>query len=101
MLLALLLVGNTGVIEGTVRDAAGAPVARALVAAVDYANPDNRSDASALVESAADGRFRLEPLTPGEYGLTATSPGRTAVYQGHVKVKSAETARVNLTLGAA
>src|SRR5215470_14629822 len=93
--MASLLLVLVGVIEGTVHDSLGAPVAGATVAAVNYELTVDRSDGAVLAQTGADGSFRLQSLAPGEYGVTATVLGATAAYQGHVRPGT----EVNLVVG--
>jgi hypothetical protein len=60
-------------IEGTMTDG-GSGVAGALVAAISA----TAQDPAAITRSDAQGRFRLGPLAPGKYGVTATVARHTA-----------------------
>ncbi len=63
-------------LAGRVRDATGAPVGGALVAALSLeAGADDRPPV--LAESLADGSFTLPDLRSGRYALSATFPGKT------------------------
>ncbi|MEO7330205.1 MAG: erythromycin esterase family protein [Minicystis sp.] len=64
------------VIDGTVKDPTGAPIAGVLLAAVATYSPRE----SAITRSDAKGAFCFEGIEPGEYGLTATSPELTSTY---------------------
>ncbi len=91
---------KVGRIVGVVRDGSGAPVDGALVAAVPYrpASADATAPA-ALVTSNGGGRFRLDGLAPGEYGVTATQLGRVAAYRGNIVVKVGEAADGDVATG--
>ena len=54
---------------------------------------------AALVTSSGGGRFRLDALAPGEYGVTATQPGRVAAYRGNIVVKAGESAVGDVATG--
>jgi hypothetical protein len=90
-LLALALAGAPGVsvdlgVQGDVRDASGRPVCGAWVAAVrERPGADEESTRPlALARSSCDGRFRLPPLPPGTYGVTASVPARGAAFRAGV-----------------
>lgn len=81
--------GERGSIAGSVRSAGGGPVADALVALlpeVGMGGGDPRFRPAARVRSGADGRFRIEGILPGEYGLTATVAGQVGAHRGGLAV---------------
>jgi erythromycin esterase len=82
-----------------VRDATGAPLAGALVAAVP-ADATETGRVAGLVTSNADGTFALERLAPAAYGVTATAGGHEGAFVGHVVVEATQPARADLKLGA-
>jgi erythromycin esterase len=84
-------------IVGTVRDAAGAPIVGALVAAVSVDAKDD--DAPAIAHSDANGAFTLVDVPAGTYGVTATADGKEGVFQPHVQVAAGRSTRVALSLG--
>jgi erythromycin esterase len=83
-----------GSIEGIVSDG-GKPVARALVAAV----PPHANEPALIVRSDAQGHFRLAPLPPAKYGVTATADGHTAGFTLDVAVAADTTAHADVKLG--
>jgi erythromycin esterase len=86
---------RAGAIEGRALDAAGHPVAGALVAAVSENQGIDEASTrpAAFVRSGSDGRFRLSPLPPGPYAVTATARGWVAAYVGGKSLKAAATLR--------
>src|SRR5215470_17062568 len=82
----------SGMIEGVVIGPHG-PVPGALVAAVST-DPGNAQDLeessrpAAISFSKADGAFRLEPLKPGGYAVTATAPNLTAGFVGNLTLEA-------------
>ena len=82
----------SGMIEGVVIGPHG-PVSGALVAAVST-DPGNAQDLeessrpAAISFSKADGAFRLEPLKPGGYAVTATAPNLTAGFVGNLTLEA-------------
>lgn len=62
-------------IEGTIRDASGAPVASALVCGFAYSQAlsDEETRDPTCVHSQADGRYRLERLWPARYQVYASA----------------------------
>lgn len=77
-----------GEVIGTVKDAAGKPLAGALVALTPDA-PNALSDgrsAARLLRADAKGAFRAEGLPAGSYGATAALPGYAAAFRGQVQV---------------
>jgi erythromycin esterase len=83
---------------GTVRDATGAPVGGALVAAVPAVGT-GPGDAAGLVTSRPDGAYVLERLPPGAYGVTATAEGKEGGFVAHVVVDVTHAAHADLKLG--
>src|SRR6185436_10490471 len=75
---------TTGTVNGTVRDAAGTPIA----AAVTIVNVDRNQRQTTA--SDARGHFRFAALPPGDYQVEATAPGFAATQQ-----------RVRLAIGSA
>ena len=84
----------TASIEGTTADG-GKGVAGALVAAIARQS----QNATATVRSDAQGHFRLGPLSPGKYGVTATAAGHTAGFTLDVAVVAGAVARADVKLG--
>lgn len=84
-------------IAGRVRDAAGAPVAGALVALARVSTP--ASETPAFTTSDKDGAFRIDAPTAGTYALTTTAPGKVGAFRGEVAFDGARTVDVELTLG--
>ncbi|QLE72090.1 carboxypeptidase regulatory-like domain-containing protein [Streptomyces rectiverticillatus] len=87
-----------GVIRGTVRDAAGAPVAGARVAFAD--GPVPLPDVAAVTDS--EGRFALTAPAEGTYTLLCRADGGTATARVHVTAAPAarpEDVRADLRLG--
>lgn len=80
-------------IEGTVADD-GRAVAGALVAAVTTSGEIART-----ARSDAQGHFRLAPLPPGRYGVTATAKGHTAGLTLGVEVAAARVTSADIRLG--
>jgi hypothetical protein len=66
---------QTGVIEGTLRDATGAVISAAKVVALDEA----KSIVARETTSGPDGRFQLRPLLRGLYTVKAESKGFKAL----------------------
>ena len=81
-------------IEGTVVDAKHSPVDGARVAAVIAdrisAIPTSQRIAHEAM-SASGGRFRLDHLSAGPFGITATFPGRAAAYRGGIVLGRGQT----------
>lgn len=85
-----------GAVQGLVRGADGGVVSEALVAAILYGAERTAGHA----RSGDGGRFRIENLPAGTYGLTVTSPGRAAAYLGGIDIKAEQvTGDVELSLG--
>lgn len=66
-----------GVIAGQVLGPDGRPAAGALVAVI---SADGSSIPAGRARSGPDGRFRIENVPPGEYGITATTEDITSAY---------------------
>ncbi|MGO8992971.1 MAG: erythromycin esterase family protein [Polyangiaceae bacterium] len=75
-------------IEGDVLDPTGSPVAAALVSAWSHFKLDD-SDPPHDVTTDANGHFRFASLPAGRWGITATSPGKTAAYAGVLELPPA------------
>lgn len=67
-------VKTTGSLVGVVLGADGKPVDFALVAAVNVADDPESGKPPRLTTSLDRGKFTIEDLPPGNYGLTVTSP---------------------------
>ncbi len=80
---------QTGAVEGTVRDAAGQPLAGANV------RVEGTRQGSA---AGADGRYRIAPLAPGAYQVTASLVGYRTLTRGVVVAGGA--ARLDFVLEA-
>jgi hypothetical protein len=76
--------------QGTLRDAAGAPVARATIRLAG-------GGVSAKAVTGADGGFRVGPLAPGSYKLTVETGGRAVSFAAPIDLKP-ETPHALLTL---
>lgn len=85
---------QTASIEGTTADG-GKGVSGALVAAIAMQS----QNPSATARSDAQGHFRLGPLAPGKYGVTATAAGHTAGFTLDVAVTAGAVARADVKLG--
>ena len=80
-----------GDIEGVVKRADGKVIAGAMVA-VTPEQPNALSDgqrAAQITRSDDQGRFRLKGLPAGAYGATATAPGFSGAFLGHLAVPAA------------
>jgi hypothetical protein len=87
---------HRGGITGTVRDAAGAAVAGAIVTATDAAN-----GAQFTATADAQGMYTFAAaLPPGKYDLTVESAGLTTFRQRGVDVAMDATVQLNITLDA-
>jgi hypothetical protein len=89
---------TTPALAGTVKDATGAPVDGALVAAVSWKESDSPTPA-ALVRSDRAGRFAINSLPAGRYSLTATAAGREGGFAGNIDVAPGQTRPGELVLG--
>src|SRR5258708_2109569 len=93
---AVLAVGQTGSIQGTVTDTTGALVSGASVTAVNSATGTSRS-----ATSSESGAFSIPALAVGEYAVTVEKTGFAPVKFNNVDVTVALTLPLNarLTLG--
>jgi protocatechuate 3,4-dioxygenase beta subunit len=92
-----------GTIEGTVLDAQGRPVDGAAVVLVRVPNRDNpftseRGRPIQTVATAGGGRFRMQDVPPGSYGVSAMAPRHAPAHRGSLEVRSNETTTVELKL---
>jgi protocatechuate 3,4-dioxygenase beta subunit len=100
------LVTGTSV-RGSVLDVAGNPVAGALVISASEAPTDGLflADAEQVfwlpnqARTAADGRFELAHLLPGEHFLRVSAPGFATLFQERVRVPRAAGEELLLELG--
>lgn len=74
--------------RGVVNDESGRPIQDALIALVSSIDPYP----TATARSDQQGRFALEGVPPGNYGITVTSPGLEAIYRQDVPVVAREAA---------
>lgn len=81
-------------IDGTIAED-GKPVAGALVAAI----AGQATEPATTTRSDAQGRFRLGPLAPGKYGVTATAAGHTAGLTLGVAVAAGKATHADVQLG--
>jgi hypothetical protein len=92
-----------GGLAGVVEDAAGKPVAGAVVAAIRRPGRNELPTVSRPLPRVAttgnDGRFQLADVLAGEYGVTATAPVGSPARQNKVAVASGKTTLLTLTLG--
>jgi len=93
----------TGSIAGLVRDGEGKPVDGAIVAITRNRGKDELPTFSRptprTTVTAGGGRFKLDDVLPGEYGVTATALAWVPARQSKVGVRSEKTTEVTLTLG--
>lgn len=82
---------TTGIIEGRVRDQAGAAIADATITGVA-----NRAPAATVTD--AEGRYTLANLPPGVYTVRAEAPGKASVVYDTVTVSINTRTRVDITL---
>jgi tetratricopeptide (TPR) repeat protein len=80
------------VIEGTVRDAQGKPVAGALVIA------SGKSQATVQTKTSEDGTFLLNPVNSGTYSVSAAMSGFRDVIVDAVVLAAGEKKRIDLVL---
>jgi RNA polymerase sigma factor (sigma-70 family) len=91
-------------IDGMVRDETGRPVQGARVAAIaaipldDIATGRRTFGPAGMVVTDGAGRFRLERLVPGSFGVTATAAGFAPGHHGAVVVSPAGAAHADLVL---
>ncbi|HEY3741227.1 MAG TPA: carboxypeptidase regulatory-like domain-containing protein [Bryobacteraceae bacterium] len=100
VVVAILAVGvlsgqSTGVVEGTLRDAAG----KALSGATVSLQFEKAEAVVARVD--ADGRYRFTTLRAGSYMIRAQAQGKAAASFGPFVLRGDETKTVDLTLAAA
>jgi hypothetical protein len=84
---------ETATMTGTVRDATGAVVPRALVIATNI-----RTNIVNKTETDANGFYTIPSLRPGEYSVTAESPGFSKAVRAGVTLQVAQVAPIDLTL---
>jgi hypothetical protein len=85
--------GNTGAIRGTIVDASGAVISDAQVTV--------KSEATGIaktVETAADGFYAADALTPGQYTVQVVKKGFTQSIVEHVQVDPGQTRQSSVTL---
>ena len=82
------LVGPDGAIEGTVTDTAQAPIAGALVIAIDHANPNS---ASVAATTAINGDYTIRHLDTGTYTLYAWADGYVSDCETDVPITAGQT----------
>ncbi len=87
---------QVGRLEGTVVDAAGAPVALAEVRVAERSSGATRSTATLR-----DGTFRFAALPEGRYDLSVEALGYRPVLQRDLRVNAGPVARAEVTLQAA
>jgi hypothetical protein len=91
-----------GGIAGVVRDPDGNPVDGAVVAVTRNPGktelPSFRRPSARTTLTSGGGRFRLDDVLPGDYGVTATALAWAPARNGKVKVDSEKTAEVALVL---
>jgi protocatechuate 3,4-dioxygenase beta subunit len=94
----------SGVIEGVVLDADGAPVDGASVVLGRARGRGEETpfytywQPKGTATSAGGGRFRIDKLIPGEYSATAAKEGAGPGQRGQIEVKANQTARVEIKL---
>lgn len=75
-------------LAGVVQSREGVPLNGALVAVIPAVGFDG--EPAGLIRSSDGGRFRVDHLKPGQYGITVTAPGRTGGYLEVVTVRPGE-----------
>jgi carboxypeptidase family protein len=93
--LAALAQQETATMTGTVRDATGAVMPRAVVIATNI-----RTNISARTETDEGGSYTIPSLRPGDYSVTAESPGFSKSVRTGVTLQVAQVARIDVTLQA-
>jgi hypothetical protein len=92
-----------GALAGLVKDADGKVVAGAVVAAIRRPGRDELPTFSRPVPRVAttgnDGRFHIDGVLAGEYGVTATAPVGSPARQNKVAVNPGKTTELTLVLG--
>lgn len=94
----VIRMGAAGVLKGTVRDSAGAPVKEASVFARDAAG--HVLAKVSYVTTDAAGRFTYEGLPAGELTVTARNSELTSAEETGVRIEAGATTEVELTLDA-
>jgi hypothetical protein len=90
---ALMATGPTGAITGTVTDATGADVPKALVTVTDQA-----TNATRVATTNYDGDYTVALLPPGHYQVEVEKPGFRRMVQRDVTLDVDRTARVDFIL---
>ncbi len=90
---AMAQTGGQGAIQGTVKDATGAIVPNAKVAARNVA-----TDVETTRPTSSDGLYNIGPLLPGTYTVTVTANGFATFKQENVTVDAMNTLGLNVTL---
>lgn len=80
VLAAPLVAQNSGSIQGTVVDSAGAVIPGATVQALDQ----GKGTVARETKSGADGTFQLQPLEPGEYAVIVKAAGMKELRRNNV-----------------
>ncbi|MGB8323593.1 MAG: TonB-dependent receptor, partial [Candidatus Acidiferrum sp.] len=91
-MVAAAQVGNSGSIEGMVKDPSGAAVSKAAVSITNVVSGYNRT-----MTTGDDGTFRFSNLPFNPYHLTVTAPGFTT-YMQDVEVRSSVAAKADINL---
>ena len=86
-------VAGTGSIQGLVKDPSGALIAGGTVTATNIG-----TNAKQVQRSSNAGFYSMSALPPGEYSITATTPGFETSTQEHVIVDALAIVTVNLTM---
>lgn len=82
---------------GLVRDATGRPIAGAAIFVRD--GEGRLVDRFSMIVSGPDGSFRYSGVAPGEYTVSARMEGLASIEDAWVRVRAAEAAHVELSLG--
>ncbi|MBZ4417474.1 carboxypeptidase-like regulatory domain-containing protein [Myxococcus sp. RHSTA-1-4] len=90
----VLELGSAPCVEGTVSDDSGRPVAGASV----LMYPPRTYDTKLRTVTGADGHYRLGPVEPGTWALTAEAPGYLDLPQAEELELGPGSGRVDLTL---
>ena len=88
-------VGGQGAIAGTVVDPTGGAIPGAVLSAINVA-----TGVETKREATSAGVYNLNPLLPGTYTVTVTSPGFSTFKQENVVVSALDTVGLNITLKA-
>ena len=94
LLVAVRALGQSGVVEGVVKNQTGEPIAGATVAATLFTSDELR-DAGPSQSSDAQGKFRFDHLEPGKYSVTASS---ASLASGAVMTNIADGATESITI---